>query len=119
MKKPLTSPCPRCLGLAKKLKIRVETVQPLPGPAGPLGMDNKPCCYDCQAADLLVKLSLDMDFEMARIAVGNDRQEQYRLPGAPLGLVQSKFMRPSMPGDLEKQHAWLDKWKWFGIEDEP
>jgi len=117
-RKPTPSaPCPRCLALAKELRIRTETVQPIPEGAGPRGLDGQRCCFDCQAADNLVKLGMVPDFEMARIAVGNDRQEQYRLPGVPLGLVQRNLMRPSKDGDLDRQHAWLDAWDWFGIEE--
>ena len=56
-----------------------------------------------------------LTWEQARIAVANDRQEQLRLPGMPIGLVASGLVRPSMPGDMEKHHAWL---KEAGIWDE-
>ena len=55
---------------------------------------------------------------MARIAVGNDRQEQYRLPGVPMGLAMDGQIRKSKPGDLEDQHAWLDRMQWFHIDKE-
>jgi hypothetical protein len=55
---------------------------------------------------------------MARIAVGNDRQEQYRLPGVPLGLVAQHYVRPSKAGDLKRHHAWLDAHRWFGLRED-
>lgn len=55
-----------------------------------------------------------MDFTMARIAVANDRQDQYRIPGVRMGLVL-EGLPVSYPGDMEDQHAWLDRMKWFGI----
>lgn len=114
-------PCPRCLGLAQDHEIRVETVQRLPAaPWTPLAQDRSgPCCFDCASADALMRLPPGAyTFAMARIAVGNDRQEQYRLPGAPMGLVGQRIVRPSVKGDLEDQHAWLDRQQWFHIDKE-
>lgn len=110
-------PCPRCLPLARKDEIRVEMVQPLPnGTLAPLARDGSgKCCYDCAAADGIT--SAGISFVAARIAVGNDRQYQYRLPGVPMGLVQAGRMRRSEPGDLEKHHAWLNENNWFDCED--
>jgi len=105
-------PCPRCLALALDGTIRLEMVQPVPdGAWAPLGPNRIKCCYDCASADTLMRLKYGgcPTWEAARIAVGNDRQEQYRLPGAPMGLVQVGLVRPSEPGDLEKQQAWLDR----------
>jgi hypothetical protein len=81
---------------------------------------NIPCCYDCAAADTIIKLKYvpgwtkdprdyGSSFSMARIVVGNDRQEQLRLPGAPMGMVYHGVVRPSAPGDLEKHHRWMDE----------
>lgn len=111
-------PCPRCLPLAGFGQIRAETVQRLPRrPFAPLGPDNKPCCFDCQAADNLLRVARAVpDFLAARIAVGNDRQEQYRLPGAKMGLVLAGIARPSSPGDFEDQLRWLDKNNWFEMK---
>lgn len=116
----LTSePCPLCLELAKNRRIRIETVQRVPqGVSAPRDLNGNPCCFDCASAHTLMKLKIGLDFEMARIAVGNDRQEQYRLPGALLGTVAMGCTRPSAPGDLEDQHRWLDKHKWFDIDEE-
>ena len=122
MKIPLTQePCPRCLRLAREGRIRVETVQRMPqGAFAPLARDGSgKCCRDCGAADTLVAMQRGtLDFLMARIAVGNDRQEQYRMPGAVMGLVMYGPVAPSEPGDLDAHHAWLDKNNWFGIDEE-
>jgi hypothetical protein len=121
------TPCPRCLPLAGFGRIRAETVQPLPAEVPPLDPDGRECCWDCQAADNLLKLDGTLPkprdkydstpFIMARIAVGNDRQEQYRLPGAQMGLVLYGIVRPSKPGDLERHHAWMERHDWFGLVD--
>lgn len=113
-------PCPRCLKLAQEGKIRMETVQRLPpGAYAPLSReDGKLCCRDCAAAEGLLRLERSIPgFISARIAVGNCRQEQYRLPGVPMGLVQRGLVQASKPGDLEDQHKWLESRDWFG-EDE-
>lgn len=112
-------PCPRCLALAQDDALRVEMVQPLPpGAWAPLARDGSgPCCHDCAAADGLVRLDVCLDFPMARIATGNERQEQYRLPGAPTGLVAMGRLRPSIAGDLEQHHAWLDAQRWFELRE--
>ena len=122
MKKMLmtSTPCPRCRDLAERGLIRAETVQRLPqGAAAPLGLNRQKECLDCASAETLIRFGFmgekihDEDhFIMARIAVGNDRQEQYRLPGAPLGLVASGLVRPSAPGDLEEQVVWLKTQQW-------
>jgi len=46
---------------------------------------------------------------MGRVAVGNDRLEQYRLPGVPLGLAHPSLalVRPSAAGDGSKIRTWL------------
>ena len=122
-------PCPRCLKLAQEGHIRPETVQPIPSGLGraPLGLDGIKCCYDCAAADTLIRCGLigkpkgrrdDKLFEMARIAVGNDRQEQYRLPGAPMGLVKEGLVRASKEGDFQRHLDWLDRQHWFGLRSD-
>jgi hypothetical protein len=102
-------PCPRCRNLYDTNVLDdPEMVQPL-GEHPALARDGTgPCCDDCRAADTLLSLDhVGPDFGMARIAVGNDRQEQYRLPAAPLGLVHAGLMKPSQPGDLHAHLAWL------------
>jgi hypothetical protein len=113
-------PCPRCLPLAGFGQIRLETVQRMPkGAAAPVAKEKGggPCCLDCAAADLLLSVSGAPGFLAARIAVGNDRQEQYRLPGVPMGLVMAGYVRPSKKGDFEKQLAWLEKNDYFGMRE--
>lgn len=109
------APCEVCLDLALKHELRMETVQRLPVAMPPLHMDRRPCCWDCQAASTVKRLfgGKYMDFAAARVAVGNERQDQYRLPGAPLGLVKMGLVRPSAPGDMDDQHAWLYRHNWF------
>jgi hypothetical protein len=104
-------PCPRCLELVQKGKLPRETLQPLRGGAlDALARDGSGrCCRDCQAADTLAALAPALSFPMARLAVGNDRQEQLRLPGAQLGLVGQGLMQPSEEGDLERHRAWIVK----------
>lgn len=113
--------CPRCKALAVAGRIRAETVQRLPeGAAAPMGLSGQKECYDCASAETLIRMGVvgggsrdEQAFEMARIAVGNDRQEQYRLPGVPMGLVKAHLVRPSAPGDFEEQHAWLKTQDWY------
>jgi hypothetical protein len=103
-------PCPRCLALAVGDAIRIETLQPVPeGAWAPLGPNGIRCCYDCASADTLMKIGAAPTWEAARIAVGNDRQEQYRMPGVFMGLVGKGLVRPSDPGDFERQLDWLDR----------
>jgi len=124
-------PCPRCLALAWAGKIRVETVQSLPPTAPPLAEDGSgPCCHDCQAADVVSKIVFGgaqvwaatelgghkrpltvMPFSAMRVVVGNDRQEQLRLPEnlRPFfGLVAHGFVRPSIGANaLDDHYAWM------------
>lgn len=122
---PLTdTPCPRCLDLYERERIRGETVMPLPqGAFAPMEMYRPvKCCRDCASADTLIRIKLighgsdrdtdadrETSFIMARIVVGNDRQEQLRMPGIPMGMVGEGLVAPCEPGDFEKHHAWLDK----------
>ena len=55
---------------------------------------------------------------MLRLAVGNDRREQYRLPGAPMGLIATGCVSASAAGDLELHHAWAEQNGLWGEEDE-
>lgn len=119
---PLTdTPCPRCLPLAQAGRFCLETVQRLPqGAWAPRAVPTPevpyagPCCLDCGAADTVLRLIPSTPgFVAARIAVGADRQEQYRLPGVLMGLVKQGLMRPSKPGDMEEHHRWLEKNNWF------
>jgi hypothetical protein len=110
-------PCARCIALAREGRIRTETIQRPPrGAFAPLARDGSgPCCLDCASADGLARFQ-GLSFVAARIAVGNERQEQYRLPGVPMGLVAAGMVRASARGDFEDQLAWLDRNEWFGVE---
>lgn len=102
-----TDPCPRCLPLAFSGVIDLEMLQPL-GEHPALARDGSgPCCRDCAAADATMALTPIPEFTMSRIAVGSERVEQHRLPGAPLGLVQAGIVKPSKPGDFERHIEWL------------
>lgn len=114
-------PCPKCMKLAQMGKIRAEAVQPLPSTRPvqcPMDVETKePICRDCNAAWTLMRISSMPTWEHARVATANDRQEQLRLPGAPMGLVQVGIMLPNKPGDLDRHHHWLDHYNWFDTED--
>lgn len=104
-------PCPRCVKLYDEGRIRGETVMPLPqGVWAPLARDGSgPCCFDCASAETLLRMKYAPDFVAARICVGNDRQEQFRL-AARYGLVGAGLMRPTATDkDLHEHHEWLDK----------
>lgn len=120
--------CPRCLAPTIGGALWPEMVMPLPQDAPPLARDGSgPCCHDCAAADGLNAIALPGKYEhlqhgdpetrtwwlMARVAVGNDRIEQLRLPGAPMGLVFYGLMAPSKRGDYEAHRAWLDSLGYF------
>jgi hypothetical protein len=110
-------PCPRCYSLARMGLIRNEMVMPLPASAAaPMAKfpGGSPCCHDCASADALVLLTsrgliaeAPINFTMARIAVGNERQEQLRSPGAPTRLASNGILRPSRKGDLLRHAKWL------------
>lgn len=109
---PLTEdPCPRCLEAFEEGIMRAQAIQRLPeGAFAPLAIDGSgKCCHDCASADTLVRMKLLPRWGMARTAVSNDRMEQYRLPGAPMGLVQQGLVRPSEDGDFEDQLEWLER----------
>jgi len=90
-----------------EIGMRIEAVQPLPeGALAPVGLDGKSQCHDCASAGTLMRL-LGLTWSQARIAVANDRQEQYRLPGVPIGLVYNGIVKPSQEGDLERHHQWM------------
>ena len=48
-----------------------------------------------------------IDFGMARIAVANDRQESFRLPGVKMGLCYEGWVRASQPGEWQLHRAWM------------
>lgn len=127
-------PCPRCLALAWRGRMPLECVQPLP-PRGeaPLAVeDGRACCYDCAATDTALKIltrneakraafltrdryraggihAAGLDWDMMRIAVANDRSTQYRMPGAPMGLVLEGWVQPSVQGEFEEHLRWMTR----------
>lgn len=103
-------PCPLCLKLFEDNKLRLETIQRLPkGALAPLDSDGNKICWDCNTAFTLCKLGNGTFEQHNRIAVANDRQEQYRAPGSPIGLAQKQMLMKNEEGDLEDQHRWLDE----------
>lgn len=137
--------CPRCFSLAFHGKIRAETVMPIPE-TPPLAIEDlgehsppgSPICHDCQAAENLAKVGVlaswvatepggpkrpcqpsGMDFASRRIVVGNERQEQLRLPAGlrpHFGLVKQGYVMQTQdpPGATEgltaltAHHEWLE-----------
>ena len=106
-------PCPRCLEFRRSGgSLRREAIQPLyqNRAVNALAVDGSgPCCRDCEAADSVVRRGLLKEWGMARVAVANDRQEQLRLPGVPMGLHLEGITRASVAGELELHHDWLAK----------
>lgn len=108
-------PCLRCLALAKKGVLRVETVMPLPpGAIAPCAYDRSgPCCHDCAAADNLLRVLPALDFAARRVTIGNERQEDMRRPEAMrphFGLFLDGRMRPIPGGDpIQTHHRWMSR----------
>jgi hypothetical protein len=99
--------CPSCE--RSRSFLRRETMMPVPrGASAPLselkGMGR--ICFDCAAAETARRFNHGLTWEMARIAVGNDRQEKLRLPGAPIGLP---YVRAATQKDIDRLHAWQDE----------
>lgn len=103
------APCPRCTKAYLDGSITREMIQRLPAGAwAPIAKvpGGGPCCFDCAAADTVKQVAKLPTWGHARTAVGNDREEQLRAPGIPMGLVAMGLMRPSEPGDLERHVKW-------------
>jgi hypothetical protein len=101
-------PCPRCLTcLDCGVFHSIEAVLPLPVFPSLARDGSGVCCRDCEAADLLDRISSAISFTAARVAVAETRREQFRIPGIPLGLVGDGIVRCNMPGDFEKHWEWL------------
>lgn len=101
-------PCPICSPMAPRT-IWWSMVMPLPdGVLAPLSRyEGGSCCHDCAAAETMIGLGIVPDFDMARVAVGNDRLESLRLPGGRyFGLILLGIARPSMHGDLGTLLSW-------------
>lgn len=56
-----------------------------------------------------IEASTGIDFGMARIAVANDRQESFRLPGVKMGLCYEGWVRASQPGEWQLHLAWMER----------
>lgn len=110
---------------------------PLPSTSPPLAIEDlgehsppgSPICHDCQAAENLAKCGIlatwvatepggikrpmpkGLGFTARRVVIGNERQEQLRLPESMrkfFGLVGAGYVRPSEGEDaLDKHHKWL------------
>lgn len=104
-----SEPCPQCLDdLAAGILPHPEAVQRLPKDAlAPLGLDGRKVCFDCQSTDVVMRHNGCMTWEMARIAVANDRADRFRLPGVPMGLAYYGLTRLNAPGDFDDHYAWL------------
>lgn len=103
--------CPVCLRLYHNGKIPREGIMPIPK-AGPRTVTGERCCYDCQSAENLSKfIPTISDFNMARIAVLNDRMESLRMPkgmGKHYGLMKAGYMKIAHIGQLDPHLTWLD-----------
>lgn len=106
--------CPICSGMMTMAhdQLRSEMVLPVPAsPRAPTAKRPGPLtriCFDCSAAETVSRLMPAMTFAMARVAVGNERQEQLRLPGAAIGLVREGLVRPSATGDMRALVEWRE-----------
>ena len=106
-----TKLCPSCN--ASMEFLRTETLLPIAvGARAPLDLKRRSVCFDCAAAGTLLRTGFggladasndDTPWQMARIAVANDRQEKLRLPGVPIGIP---FVIASKRGDLKRLHEW-------------
>ena len=102
--------CPQCIDdLDSGLLPRAENVQRLPkGAFAPMGLDKRKVCFDCASTATVMHVT-GLNWEQSRIAVANDRSEQYRLPGVPMGLTKDKLVKMNKEGDFEEQLDWLDE----------
>ena len=99
--------CPSCRAVASQ--IRRETLMPVPlGSRAPLSRRRKigAICFDCAATEALMTLNSGLDFPMARIAVGNDRQEKLRLPGLAGHAKGIPMVKGALAGDLSRLQRW-------------
>lgn len=99
--------CPSCEKMIGVL--RRETLMPVPTNGfAPLsvfkGMGY--ICFDCGAAETVMRLH-KLDWDQARIAVANDRQEKLRLPG--VGCIGLPYVKAAREGDLDRLQAWHDE----------
>lgn len=105
-----TDPYPCCLKMAQEGKIRPETIMPLPhGAFAGLARDGSgKCCFDCSSAETLMSMSC-LTFYHCRVAVGNDRQENLRLPDGirqKYGLVGKGIVRTATTFSSYIRRGW-------------
>jgi hypothetical protein len=62
--------------------------------------------------------STSMTWPMCRVAVGNDRRDQLRAPGLPMGLVFLGLMPASRAGDIDLHRDWLEKHGLLPMEED-
>lgn len=111
--------CGSCREANEDDVLRTEAMRPLSGQPGVDALSRytqepRKICADCNAAETLMGLQ-GMTWDQARIAIANDRQEQLRLPGAPLGILVTQLGGQfSKEGELDDCHRWLDA---IGCED--
>jgi hypothetical protein len=78
-----------------------------------------PYTEPCDAEESGPNRSTAMTWRMVRVAVGNDRRDQLRCPGLPLGLCMNGLVAVSEKGDLELHWEWLKKnGLWWDHEEE-
>lgn len=105
------TPCPVCLTLLSARYIEREMVMPVPK-FGPRSLSGHSVCFDCESAEGLLRFGVVPEFTMARLAVGNERCEQLRLPeGAAcvMGLAARGLVKISDNSQLVPHHEWLGK----------
>lgn len=119
----MLTPCPVCLELVLAGELDREALQPLPPKYPPRARTTgEPCCFDCQAAETLLRLGTGItELIPARIAVGNERREHYRLPASmALGLIMDGLVRRGgSVDDLNAHLDWLDSLVELRQEREP
>ena len=104
------APCPVCIEMVNSGYLEWSSVMPLPV-VGPRSVDGRPCCFDCQAAEVLMRLS-SVTFDMARHAVAAERAETLRMPDGlsqAIGLCSMGVMRPASIDWLDFYYDWLER----------
>ena len=114
--------CPDCQA-ADTLHQRMNT-EPPPGglaslvEAAQTYFKPVPFTTTCPEQERGPNRSTSMTWQMCRVAVGNDRRDQYRMPGLPMGLVYLGYVSASVEDDLDRHHEWMDEHGLWPEEDE-
>lgn len=91
-------PCPRCLAcLDVGVFHSIEAVLPLPRFPSLARDGSGACRRDCEAADLLDRISSALSFTMARSQLPKQGASKFRIPGVPLGLVGDGIVKMQRP----------------------